>query len=192
MIRSIGIMALCTCVSLIIASCQWKTKGCDGKLGCVNEDILYTFNDKRDYKHDFLGREEIYVSLNDDRLACITLRRLILVLDKKFKYSKPIGNLINKAIKGEILFNYDDLKDQSEFIFNLDQSVWEYYQKFGFPKFKEKYSYGNSPLQFYEPDYDLLKYSVLYVFFMEGFIHVDGGVHDNNILVKAKGYMGVK
>jgi len=192
MIRLITILTFCTFISLTIVTCQYQNKDCGRRLGCVNQDILYTFNDKRDYKHDFLGREEIYVSLNDEKLACITLRRLILVLDKKFKFSNSIGHLINKAIKREILFDYDELKDQSEFIFKLDQSVWEYNQKFGFPKFKDKYSYGNNPLQFYELDQDLIKYSVLYVFFTEGFIHLNGGVHDNNILVEAKGYMGVK
>jgi len=193
MIRLIVMLSLSTFISFAIASCQSKGKNCDEKLGCVNEDILYTFNNERDYEHDFLGREEIYVVLDDDRLACITLRRLGLVLDRKFSFSDDSkGHLINKAIKREILFDYDELKDQSEFIFGIDQSVWEYNLKFGFPKFKEKYSYGNNPLQFYESDQDLIKYSVLYVFFTEGFIHINGGVHDNNILVEAKGYMGVK
>lgn len=193
MIKLIAIPSFCIFISLTILSCQWQSRYCDEKLGCVNEDILNTFNDGRDYEHDFLGREEVYVLLKDDRLACITLRRLILVLDKKFTNSRnSIGDLINKAIKREILFDYDELKDQSEFILELDQSVWEYNLKFGFSKFKDKYSYGNNPLQFYESDQNLIKYSVLYVFFTEGFIHINGGVSDNNILVKAKGYMGVK
>jgi len=192
MMRLIAILSLFIFISFAITSCQSKGKKCDEKVGCMNEDILHTFNNGRDYEHDFLGREEVYVVLNDDSLACITLRRLRLVLDKKFAFSDSIGHLINKAIKREILFDNNELKDQAEFIFELDQSIWEYNLKFGFPKFRETYSYGNNPLQFYESDQDLIKYSVLYVFFTEGFIHINGGVHDSNILVEAEGYMGVK
>lgn len=114
--RLLAILSLATFISFAIASCQAKNRNCDEQLGYVNEDVLHTFNNDRNYVHDFVGSEEIYVALNDARLAYITLRRLGLVLDKKFESSDAKGYLIHKAIKREILFDYDELKDQSEFI----------------------------------------------------------------------------